>query len=401
MGKMREGEDRLKSSEEEARLEQVEPVEPESEPEAEPVEPEAESEPDTWTQVAPARADGLEEDVPERSGRNIALFIVIGIVALLVVGTGVWLALHWSDFIEAGVTIKSYSDDETVLVESGDHAITFDAEGSLTVKETYAAPAPTRGTVAEVAVSEGDEVQKGQLLYRMEDPDLQTELEQAQQVQGQRSSELAEADARLAERANEYNKATEAVDAAQSVVDNINNVNAAAQKRSDAAKSSSAKSASSGSGSASSSQANTTQSATANSIPSSVSSAAQSALSKAKEAQAAAQSAKSRAQAEESAAKQASDVARKTVDDLQGQVDATTRNQRVRATATAISGYGQGIIRGAASRIPKTATRIQSLSPSYGLPRGGQASAAGRPSRRHVRQHLGRNPDRLPELNLG
>ena len=104
--------------------------------------------------------------------KRIRMAVII-LVALAVIGSGIWWLLS---------SVSSESDTGILtsgFIEAGDFAIAFEAGGRI----------------AEVAVREGDRVNAGQTLVKLDDSLLQAQRQQAEAVLGlaQASLELATA----------------------------------------------------------------------------------------------------------------------------------------------------------------------------------------------------------------
>ncbi len=104
------------------------------------------------------------------------------IVAFLVIAA--FSALAWGFYQYAGTrTQKSTTPQlefETITVTRGDIVASISATGSLEPNETRSVFFETSGRVLEVLVEEGDLVQEGQVLARLDDTDLQFQLRQAE-----------------------------------------------------------------------------------------------------------------------------------------------------------------------------------------------------------------------------
>ncbi|MEM8544464.1 MAG: biotin/lipoyl-binding protein, partial [Cyanobacteria bacterium P01_H01_bin.119] len=83
-------------------------------------------------------------------------------------------------------------DDYTTVVETDALAVRVTASGNVQPVQTVNVSPKTGGIVAELRVEQGDSVTQGQVLARMENNDLQAELQQ-------RRASLAEANAQLAD----------------------------------------------------------------------------------------------------------------------------------------------------------------------------------------------------------
>ncbi len=105
---------------------------------------------------------------------------VIGAVLII----AIVLALAWGSYQFASTRVRSQpppeTQFETITVKRGDIVASVSATGTLEPDETRAVFFETSGRVVEVLVEEGDVVQEGQILARLDDADLRFQLRQAE-----------------------------------------------------------------------------------------------------------------------------------------------------------------------------------------------------------------------------
>ncbi len=133
------------------------------------------------------------------SGRWIAVGIVLIVAAIIA-------AL----VIKGGGQRATATGQTTVQVTRGNLTATVAGSGSVTAQQSLNLPFQTSGTVTEVLVKEGDTVQAGQVLARLDDRNLQLQVASAR-------SSLESAKARLAQ-AQQGNSQPEAIAAGEAQV---------------------------------------------------------------------------------------------------------------------------------------------------------------------------------------
>jgi RND family efflux transporter MFP subunit len=120
-----------------------------------------------------------------KSKKNVGITVIL-IVVIAGVGSLV------SQQIAARSTVSEASATETAVVQRGDLSVTIEAAGSLAPHADVALAFTSGGRVAEALVIEGQQVEAGQSLVRLETDDLTLQVAQAEAA-------LAAAEAQLAQ----------------------------------------------------------------------------------------------------------------------------------------------------------------------------------------------------------
>ncbi len=140
--------------------------------------------------------------------------LIIGIIAFAVLAAGVAVA-----FILPGMSARTAEAQEVSAAPAQQAAPRISVEGRLVPINSAALSLPISGRVAEIVAKEGESVQAGQPILRLDDARLRAAVAQAE-------AGLARSQARLAElkagaRTAEVNAAAAAVDSAQTRVDRL------------------------------------------------------------------------------------------------------------------------------------------------------------------------------------
>ncbi len=104
--------------------------------------------------------------------KNILVVSIIVVIAVLGFMAYRQVAAKKAAAVESSAT-------ETAVVERGDLSMTVDASGSIVPRVEIGLAFTTGGRVAETLVTEGEQVETGQLLLRLDTQDLEWQVEQA------------------------------------------------------------------------------------------------------------------------------------------------------------------------------------------------------------------------------
>jgi HlyD family secretion protein len=113
---------------------------------------------------------------PYRSPKQRRQVLIAVVVVLMVVGVGAGAYLFLAPKKQT-YTLRSF---DTSRVQQGDLVQTTQASGTVAIPVQMNLPSPEEGYAAGLYVAEGDTVTKGQVLARVDVPDLRTSLEDEQ-----------------------------------------------------------------------------------------------------------------------------------------------------------------------------------------------------------------------------
>jgi HlyD family secretion protein len=134
---------------------------------------------------------------PPPPRKRIVLYVLVPILALLGVGS----YQHWRTYAEAAETQKEQEDFvpevRTVLVQKVDAPVELTLPGQTEAFDVSNLYPRATGYVAERRVDIGSHVQAGDLLLRIEAPDLDQQLEQAKAQLGQNQAAVLQAQAQV------------------------------------------------------------------------------------------------------------------------------------------------------------------------------------------------------------
>ena len=132
---------------------------------------------------------------------------LVGLVLTTLIGSGGYFA--YTQFVNKQPTQRQRG--LTVEVKTQDLAVKISASGTaIPIKEVYLSPTRS-GRIAQLLVEQGDKVQQGQIIARMEDSEIQAQIAQAAAnvdqaearlalaIAGSRPTEIAQARSRLAQ----------------------------------------------------------------------------------------------------------------------------------------------------------------------------------------------------------
>lgn len=129
--------------------------------------------------------------------KRVLIFVLVPVIALL--GVGAWQ--HWRTYADAAETQKQQEDFvphvRTTVAKKEDSAIKLTLPGQTEAFDTANLFPRATGYVAERRVDIGSRVHKGDLLLRIEAPDLDQQLEQARAQIGQNEAAIAQAQAQV------------------------------------------------------------------------------------------------------------------------------------------------------------------------------------------------------------
>ncbi|TDR48889.1 RND family efflux transporter MFP subunit [Tahibacter aquaticus] len=123
------------------------------------------------------------EPAPSGKGR----WILIGLIALGVIGAAVWLVLG------RGTTwVLKTAVAQPVTAVASANASVLDASGYVTARRQATVSSKVTGRVAEVLIEEGQRVEEGQVLARLDPVDAQAQLDQSRTQLDAAKAQLAE-----------------------------------------------------------------------------------------------------------------------------------------------------------------------------------------------------------------
>lgn len=107
----------------------------------------------------------------QKRQRRIAIIVVVAIA--VIAGAGYY-------FLSPKEKVFTLTDYETAAVKSGSLEMTTQASGVVAIPVTMSVISPEEGYASFLSVEEGENVTKGQLLTKLDVPDLENELEDLQ-----------------------------------------------------------------------------------------------------------------------------------------------------------------------------------------------------------------------------
>jgi RND family efflux transporter MFP subunit len=147
------------------------------------------------------RIDRSSEPVPSRRG----LWIGLGVVVVLGVIAGVW-------FLRAGSAAAAvHTAVARPLSSSTASASVLDATGYVTARRAATVSAQITGTLTDVLIEEGDHVEEGQVIARLDDTAQRATLAQAQAQLHSAQATLAQYQAQLDQAQRDWKRADEMV----------------------------------------------------------------------------------------------------------------------------------------------------------------------------------------------
>ena len=138
-----------------------------------------------------------ETDLPPPPRRRVLLFVLVPVVLLLGLGS----YLHWRTFVDAAETQRQQQDFvprvRTAVAQKQDAAVKLTLPGQTEAFDVANLFPRATGYVAERRVDIGSRVHAGDLLLRIEAPDLDQQLAQAQAQIGQNQAAVLQAQAQV------------------------------------------------------------------------------------------------------------------------------------------------------------------------------------------------------------
>ena len=155
-------------------------------------------------------------DRPPASNRRLAGVVVaiVVVVAVIIFGGGAYLFTQ----LFTG-HVRQIGQMQTMQLTSSSYAATVDAQGSFQVANGSAVSPEVDGTIADVRVSTGDVVAKGDVLFTIENAQLTQDANTAKTAYDQASAALDTANAALSEANSKLASAQEARDTAKSAAE--------------------------------------------------------------------------------------------------------------------------------------------------------------------------------------
>lgn len=116
----------------------------------------------------------LRTDQKKRKGKRKQILIIL--ILILAALTGLIFALSYKKSREADAETKKI---KTAVVTKKDISSKLSSSGTISPKDTYDITSLAEGEVIEANFEEGDEVEKGQILYRIDSSSAETQLTSA------------------------------------------------------------------------------------------------------------------------------------------------------------------------------------------------------------------------------
>ena len=133
-----------------------------------------------------------DKKTKRRNRRKKYLKWMILLILLLAAGTVVFLRMKAA---KAEAQEPQVDSKNIGTVMRGDVTSELTSSGSLSPKDTYTITSLVEGEIIEADFEEGDQVEKGQVLYRIDPSDMDREIENAEKNLGYAKDDLAEAQA--------------------------------------------------------------------------------------------------------------------------------------------------------------------------------------------------------------
>ena len=124
---------------------------------------------------------------PVKRGLLLLLFLLLGVVLLFLI----------QGRKAKKVSVEGEKTIHTQVASRGDIYETLSSSGTLEAKDTYSITSLIDGEVLEAKFEEGDLVEKGQVLYRIDSSSLQTQLDSANSTLERAQSKYQDAHQRL------------------------------------------------------------------------------------------------------------------------------------------------------------------------------------------------------------
>jgi len=135
------------------------------------------------------RIDRGAPPVPSRK----PLWTALGVIALLAVAGGTWFALAGSSALPVRTVLAQ------PMTGAAASASVLDATGYVTARRSATVSAQMTGTLTELHIEEGEHVEAGQVLARLDDSAQRAYLAQAQAQLNSANAQLAQGEAQLAQ----------------------------------------------------------------------------------------------------------------------------------------------------------------------------------------------------------
>ena len=135
----------------------------------------------------------IDRGAPEPRSRG-PLWIVLGVLAVLAIGAGGWFALSGKAAVP--VHVASARPMSSAAAAS---ASVLDATGYVTARRAATVSAQITGTLTQVLIEEGEHVEAGQVLARLDDTAQKASMAQAQAQANSAQALLAQSEAQLAQ----------------------------------------------------------------------------------------------------------------------------------------------------------------------------------------------------------
>jgi RND family efflux transporter MFP subunit len=116
----------------------------------------------------------IDRSAAEEPSSRRPVWIVLGIVVTLVIAAGIWFAMSGSSALPVHTAVAQ------PMPSTGVNASVLDATGYVTARRQATVSAQITGTLTEVLIEEGEHVESGQVLGRLEDTAQRAALAQAQ-----------------------------------------------------------------------------------------------------------------------------------------------------------------------------------------------------------------------------
>ena len=134
----------------------------------------------------------IDRGTPEAPSRK-PMWAVLGFIALLVVAGGGWFALSGASALPVRTALAR------PMAGAAASASVLDATGYVTARRSATVSAQMTGTLTELHIEEGEHVEAGQVLARLDDSAQKASMAQAQAQFNAATAQLAQGEAQLAQ----------------------------------------------------------------------------------------------------------------------------------------------------------------------------------------------------------
>ncbi|MBL7961901.1 efflux RND transporter periplasmic adaptor subunit, partial [bacterium] len=142
------------------------------------------------------RQANYSEEPPEKN--RTKMFVILGVLVLVVIG--VWLIVPMFQ------SVKTVNTTTASMMLPGQSSGVLTASGYIVPQRKASVASKGTGRLVYLGVEEGDKVKHGQVIARLEDNDVQAQMEQANANLGVAKAQLGQAEADMEKVQKEYDR---------------------------------------------------------------------------------------------------------------------------------------------------------------------------------------------------